>query len=116
MHEEHDLQAVPAGADVCVYQWLDWDKLPAWPGMTSCTIGYGPSFLLLQRSPLTYFRSGWHVVDFVSVVLLFTAAILWIDFVIRMANPFDIELRQGPIFKIMLPDVRVHLPVAALFV
>lgn len=56
------------------------------------------------------------MVDFVSVVLLFTAAILWIDFVIRMANPFDIELRQGPIFEIMLPDVRGHLPVAALFV
>ena len=66
-------------------------------GLESHHAPLDPSFLLLQRSPLTYFRSGWHVVDFVSVVLLFTVAILWIDFVIRMANPFDIEIRQGRI-------------------
>ena len=55
------------------------------------------------------------MVDFVSVVLLFTAAILWIDFVIRMANPFDIKLRQDRTHLVTptLPDLSGRLPMAA---
>lgn len=48
---------------------------------------------LLQRSVVAYFKSGWHVVDFASVVLMMTVEVLWWDFVVRQAIPFDISLR-----------------------
>ena len=49
--------------------------------------------MLLQKSAMNYFRSAWHVVDFISVMLMTSCIIIWWDFVINDAIPFDIQLR-----------------------
>lgn len=53
------------------------------PGCPACLQGWG----------LDYFRSSWHVVDFLSVGLMVVCIIIWWEFVIRDAIPFDIQLR-----------------------
>ena len=51
------------------------------------------AFACLQGWGLDYFRSSWHVVDFLSVGLMVVCIIIWWEFVIRDAIPFDIQLR-----------------------
>ena len=53
------------------------------PGCSACLQGWG----------LDYFRSSWHVVDFLSVGLMVVCIIIWWEYVIRDAIPFDIQLR-----------------------
>ena len=53
------------------------------PGYHACLQGWG----------LDYFRSSWHMVDFLSVGLMVVCIIIWWEFVIRDAIPFDIQLR-----------------------
>ena len=48
---------------------------------------------LLQGSFLSYFKSAWNIVDFLSTALLFACVIVWWDFALRDALPFDIDLR-----------------------
>lgn len=48
---------------------------------------------LLQGSFLLYFKSPWNIVDFLSTALLFACVIVWWDFALRDALPFDIDLR-----------------------
>ena len=50
--------------------------------------------LPLQGSFLAYFKSAWNIVDFLSTALLFACVIVWWDFALRDALPFDIDLRQ----------------------
>ena len=52
---------------------------------------YGHSSL--QGSFLAYFKSAWNIVDFLSTALLFACVIVWWDFALRDALPFDIGLR-----------------------
>lgn len=47
----------------------------------------------LQGSFLAYFKSAWNIVDFLSTALLFACVIVWWDFALRDALPFDIDLR-----------------------
>lgn len=47
----------------------------------------------LQGSALAYFKSAWNIVDFLSTALLFACVIVWWDFALRDALPFDINLR-----------------------
>lgn len=47
----------------------------------------------LQGSALAYFKSAWNIVDFLSTALLFACVIVWWDFALRNALPFDINLR-----------------------
>ncbi|KAA6428169.1 MAG: hypothetical protein FRX49_01765, partial [Trebouxia sp. A1-2] len=46
-----------------------------------------------QGSFLLYFKSPWNIVDFLSTALLFACVIVWWDFALRDALPFDIDLR-----------------------
>ncbi|KAL3132313.1 hypothetical protein ABBQ32_008891 [Trebouxia sp. C0010 RCD-2024] len=46
-----------------------------------------------QGSALAYFKSAWNIVDFLSTALLFACVIVWWDFALRDALPFDINLR-----------------------
>ncbi|KAL0022694.1 hypothetical protein WJX77_001966 [Trebouxia sp. C0004] len=46
-----------------------------------------------QGSFLSYLKSAWNIVDFLSTALLFACVIVWWDFALRDALPFDIDLR-----------------------
>ena len=56
----------------------------------------------LQGSALAYFKSAWNIVDFLSTALLFACVIVWWDFALRDALPFDINLRYIPIYACQL--------------
>ena len=51
--------------------------------------------VMLQGSSLAYFKSAWNIVDFLSTALLFACVIVWWDFALQDALPFDINLRYA---------------------
>ncbi|DBB14252.1 TPA: hypothetical protein ACH3X3_001198 [Trebouxia sp. C0006] len=69
-----------------------------------------------QGSFLSYFKSAWNIVDFLSTALLFACVIVWWDFALRDALPFDIDLRydvyanlEAEAAFLKLNDSGVHL-------
>ena len=60
---------------------------------THCDLHHSVMWWLLQGSFLSYFKSAWNIVDFLSTALLFACVIVWWDFALRDALPFDIDLR-----------------------
>lgn len=58
----------------------------------------------MQGSSLAYFKSAWNVVDFLSTALLFACVVVWWDFALRDALPFDINLRYA-LLVLCMPNI-----------